>query len=540
MTIHYNKDHQFLPKLKEALQDQTKRTSWPLFSLLYQYHKQHAIDDFYELQSLQHLHHISFLDYQIETAKKVINEMNGRAILADEVGLGKTIEAGLILKEYLIRGLLKRVLILVPSSLVNQWIEELYEKFQISVTSYRKNYRWDEHPIMIASIDLAKREPHRKKILQLDYDLVIVDEAHRLKNDQTLNYSFVKSIQKKYCLLLTATPVQNDLKELFNLVAIIKPGLLGSRHDFEQSFKDNQKNRKYLGEIVRQVMIRNRRKDLKFDSVERKVKTLWLNFSKEEQKTYEKLEKNIHGLNPFTKLTYLKQLCSSREACYLSLEKARKLDHEQKKHFLEEIAKLPHHIKAKKLVDLLKQIGDEKVIVFTQYRATQYYLQWFLQQYHIPSVMFYGGLKQGRKQWITELFKNNFQVLIATEAGGEGINLQFCRHIINFDLPWNPMQVEQRIGRIHRYGQKHNIKIYNFAIKDTIEEQIIHTLYEKINLFEQVIGKLDHILEKLNMPNLDASIQQMVSQSNTVGEAKVKLHHLFHVLEDEIKNEGAQ
>src|SRR5699024_11062339 len=153
----------FLAEFETALDNHQSLTNWSLFSLFYHYKRATAVSDFTELQSIQHLRHINFLDHQVEAANTVINEMNGRAILADEVGLGKTIEAGLILKEYLFRRLVKRVLILVPSSLVNQWVTELYEKFYIPTVVYRKNYRWDEYPIMIASLDLAKREPHREE-----------------------------------------------------------------------------------------------------------------------------------------------------------------------------------------------------------------------------------------------------------------------------------------------------------------------------------------------------------------------------------------
>src|SRR5699024_8460545 len=120
---------------------------------------------------------------------------------------------------------------------------------------------------------------------------------------------------------------------------------------------------------------------------------------------------------------------------------------------IRKIEQLPHHSKAKKAVELIQRIGDEKVIIFTEYRASQLYLQWYLKQHGITSVPFRGGFKRGKKDWMKQLFQNNVQVLIATEAGGEGINLQFCNHLINYDLPWNPMRVEQRIGRIDRYGQ---------------------------------------------------------------------------------------
>src|SRR5699024_7805386 len=233
------------------------------------------------------------------------------------------------------------------------------------------------------------------------------------------------------------------------------------------------------------------------------------------------------------------ELCSSREACYVSLQKCESESLQAKlPTILSKIEQLPHHQKAKKLVEKIKEIGSEKVIVFTQYRATQYYLQWYLQQHNISAITFYGGLKRGRKEWITTLFKNHYQVLIATEAGGEGINLQFCSHMINYDLPWNPMHVEQRIGRIHRYGQKQHVTVYNFAIKNTLEEHVINLLYEKINVFERVIGELDDILERLNIKSFDTEMRDIIQESNSVGEAKIKLNHLLHVIEDVTENEG--
>src|SRR5690625_2195804 len=122
----------------------------------------------------------------------------------------------------MIRGLVKNALILVPASLINQWIKELQEKFYIPLANYRKNYQWDDYPFFITSLDLAKRMPHREEILNMHFDMVIIDEAHRLKNADTLNHQFVRSIQKKYCLFLTATPIQNNLFEFFNLVLILK------------------------------------------------------------------------------------------------------------------------------------------------------------------------------------------------------------------------------------------------------------------------------------------------------------------------------
>ena len=139
-----------------------------------------------------------------------------------------------------------------------------------------------------------------------------------------------------------------------------------------------------------------------------------------------------------------------------------------------------------------------------------------------------------------ELFKNNAQVLIATEAGGEGINLQFCSHIINFDLPWNPMRLEQRIGRIHRLGQEKDVKIYNFAIKGTVEEHIMKLLYEKIHLFEKVIGELDDILTKLEFGNIEEHLMDIFNYSSSEGEMKIKMDNLTSMIQfaEELKGEN--
>jgi SNF2 family DNA or RNA helicase len=191
-------------------------------------------------------------------------------------------------------------------------------------------------------------------------------------------------------------------------------------------------------------------------------------------------------------------------------------------------------------LELIQQIND-KVIIFTEYRATQLYLQWFLKQHGISSVPFRGGFKRGKKDWMRQLFQNHAQVLIATEAGGEGINLQFCHHVINFDLPWNPMRLEQRIGRVHRLGQTEDVHIYNFATRDTVEEHILKLLYEKINLFERVIGQLDDILTRLDFADFEEHVTDILSSSRTEGEMKIKMDNLTSMIQfaEELKEERA-
>src|SRR5690625_3283624 len=533
------KDKTFIPRLEEAVQKK-EISSWELFQLNYDVQRATINDDFSKLYTLAYVPHVQFLQHQIDAAKRVMHEMNGRAILADEVGLGKTIEAGLILKEYLIRGLVQNALILVPASLINQWIAELWDKFYISAASFRKGYRWDDYPIYVTSLEMAKRSPHREQLMKMDFDLVIVDEAHKLKNNRTQNYSLVRGLQKKYCLLLTATPMQNDIKELFHLISIIKPGLLGN---YEQFMKDRKRKRisqlsdAYVKRIIQKVMIRNVRKDTIDHDIKRNVHNVWLSFSNDERRVYDKLEAMLHEYPTLAKVTFLRALCSSREACYLSFQKS---TNERLKSgvqpLLRAIEVLPHHVKAAKLVKLIESFRGEKVIVFTEYRATQFYLQWYLQQHGIRSVSFRGGLRRGQKDWLRQLFEQNVQVFLTTEAGGEGINLQFCRYMINYDLPWNPLRLEQRIGRIHRYGQENDVHIYNFAIKNTLEEHIMKLLYEKLHLFERIVGKLDKILASLQVNSIDNELKEIVQESNSIGEMNVKINNFVSVIED-VENE---
>jgi len=544
-NIKLETDKQFIKELDEKVNREETFSSWDLFSMAYQTELTNISPNFGELHALNYLSHIDFLPHQVETAKQAIQDMNGRAILADEVGLGKTIEAGLILKEYLLRGLVKKILILVPASLVNQWARELNEKFFIPAAPYRKNYQWSQHDILISSIDTAKRSPHREEILDIDYDLILIDEAHKLKNHQTQNYKLVRALKKKYCLLLTATPIQNHLIEIFNLVSILKPGHLGSYDSFIKEYgKDRNKIKQnaMLRKLIQKVMVRNTRKNTSLNQTSRKIETVRVDFSKIENDFYQQLSTSIQPLSTFAKITLLREICSSREACYLSLQKMSK-EQETKgliDPLLKEIEELPHHSKAKKVIELIEHRKDEKVIIFTEYRATQLYLQWYLQQHNITSVPFRGGFKGGKKDWMKQLFKNHAQVLIATEAGGEGINLQFCNIMINYDLPWNPMRLEQRIGRIHRYGQEKDVYIYNFAIKGTVEDHIMSLLYEKINLFQQVIGQLDDILAELDINNLESELYSIYTSSSSHGEAKIKLDNLASIIQNknnELHNE---
>lgn len=537
MQVHIKDDKPFLDRMDDVLQQEGETASWEHFQMAYTAAKETNIDTFTGLVAPGYLPHMTFHPHQLEASRRVVEEMNGRAILADEVGLGKTIEAGLVLKELMIRGLVKKVLLLVPASLVNQWVNELNSKFHIPAASQRKQYVWEHYDVIVSSIDLAKRSPHREIILNQDYDFVLIDEAHKLKNSRTKNYAFIQSLKKKYCLLLTATPVQNKLSDIYNLVSLLKPGYLGSYKQFKDTYGDDRRDAEehhYLKELIRKVMVRNRREETGLQWTKRKVETIWIDFTEQERQVYENMQDSTSAAATFAKITLLRELCSSREAAYLSMKKMVEENPETGNTYLpvmKEIEKLPQHSKALKVVELIKAAPPgEKFIIFTEYRATQFYLQWTLKQHDISSVPFRGGFKAGKKDWMRELFEKHAQVLIATEAGGEGINLQFCSNMINYDLPWNPMRLEQRIGRIHRFGQQKDVQIYNFAVRNTLEAHILELLYKKINLFERVIGNLDHILAELQVSDVEKEIKRIFADSRSEGEIKVKLDNLTAVI----------
>lgn len=505
---------EWLPIFQDHVETDQGWANWQRFQLAMEAAEITAVPSFDSLLCLNHLQGIEPLPHQIDVTRRVIQEMRGRAILADEVGLGKTIEAGLILKEYLIRGLAKKVLILVPSSLVLQWTRELNQKFQIPAVAQKKVWMWEKYDIIVASMDTAKRDPHREIILQQPYDLLIVDEAHKLKNRRTKNWQFISELQKKYCLLLTATPVQNEMEELYNLVTLLKPGQLGNEANFNKDYvagKRTAKNEEQLKAEISRVLIRNRRKDSNLPLTKRIVQTIPIHLSDAERALYDGVSQFVRDRyssaadvkSMLSLLVLQKEVCSSRDAVFLTLFKLfQKGNHTEippeVQHLIHLLRAVHTSAKVEAAVDLISRI-DDKVIVFTEYRATQEMLIRALAAKGIQAIAYRGGFNRNKKDWMMELFQKRAKVMVATEAGGEGINLQFCHHIINYDMPWNPMRVEQRIGRVHRLGQTNDVHIYNFATVGTIEEHIIWLLHEKIALFESVIGELETILEGIDL-----------------------------------------
>jgi SNF2 family DNA or RNA helicase len=448
--------------------------------------------------------------YQIETARKVLRQLGGRALLADEVGLGKTIEAGLIIAEYLARGMVQSMLVLTPASLVSQWQSELSDKFNIAtITTDNRDPQqpidefWTNNPRIIASLNTAKSAKHYPHVTSRTWDLVVVDEAHHLKNRTTLNWKLVNALNKRFILMLTATPVQNSLIELFNLLTLLKPGLLQTEAAFKKEYVDSRngrvpKNPEKLRSLMREVMVRNTRALVDVKLPKRFATTITVTPADGEEKLYQDLSEYLRSseekLDRLSRTNLLMRAGSSPGALADSLKQlTKRLPDEELKSLARRAAQVKQVEKAKVLVEMLSK-SSQKTLVFTTHKATSAYLAQTLQAANIPFAEFTGGMSLKQKDEAIAAFRDNVSVLLASETGGEGRNIQFANAIVNYDLPWNPMKIEQRIGRIHRIGQTQDVFIFNFCLKGSIEEYILRILHDKINMFELVVGEIETIL----------------------------------------------
>lgn len=484
------------------------------------------------------------LPHQREGALHLIKNLNSTGLLADEVGLGKTITTGLILKEGIVRGFIKKCLILTPPSLVNQWVEELNEKFELNFDIIESTKDWNKSNFLIASIDRVKffdrnlREFRHKKAHDFSWDLVIVDEAHKLKEKNTVRWKFVDRLQKKRFLLLTATPFQNDLFELYNLLHLLKKGHLGTIKEFRSKFlyKGNKRYPLNPGELKKrldEVMLRRRRDETGIDYKKRIPKIISVELTKEEKVIYDNivslLKENyfrvdgneingrlvIYSLLP--KITSSSKSAIETLQAIIENEKYHKKTKDLALGILEDYKKLKKDSKIEKLLEVIKEIreksDDEKILIYTRHPSTLRYIVEKLKPFNLEIVEFMGGLSREEKSRRINLFKEgNADILISTDTGAEGLNFQFCRNLINYDLPWNPMSVEQRIGRLDRIGQKRDIYVYSFATKGTMEESVVDLIINKMCCVGLVIGELPIILFNLGLD----------SEGRTVGRNKIE------------------
>jgi superfamily II DNA or RNA helicase len=534
--------------------------SYEQYELALEGHKIRFRDSFENLICLSGLHDVRSLWYQEETARKVLKSFRGRALLSDEVGLGKTIEAAIILKEYIQRGIVKSVLILTPATLVSQWQEELQTKFGLNFPSTndsdfnKKGLQFWESPYLLASINQAKSKRNISVVIKREYDLVIVDEAHHLKNRNTLNWKLVNSLKKRFLLLLTATPVENNLMELYNLITLLKPGQLKTASAFRNEFMTKgdptgPQNRSRLKELLGQVMIRNTRALAKIGIPPRFAQTIRVKPGANELLLYKRITDLVHHINETDRKgnkLLLKNLLagagSSPRAVELTLQRLLAgrdflWDHEQEIRAIHNLCRSMGDTEKNKMLLNLIRSTKEKKIVFVNYLGTLDHLSTFLSWNDIPHAVFHGRKNNQQKDAAIQSFREEKDILVTTEIGGEGRNLQFCHQMINYDLPWNPMKIEQRIGRIHRLGQQNEVMIYNLCGAESIEEYILDILDRKINMFEMVIGEIDMILGRIRD---EKDFSDMVCDIWTNSISKKEREHGFDQLAARLQRSKAQ
>lgn len=446
--------------------------------------------------------HFTPFDYQLQAARSALRRMRGRAILADEVGLGKTIEAGLILAELRLRGLADRTLVITPAGLVAQWQEELERKFGLPTTIPGQDV---DRGVLVASLAAARRDPLKSQLTADPWDLIIVDEAHRVRAPRSASGQLIRQLRSRYLLLLTATPVENRLQDLYEMVSLVAPGLLGTATQFRAAHGTaplttpgkEPRNTAALRKQTAEVMIRHRRSEVSVLLPQRLAETVRVEPSGAERQWYADLTARVRAEG---RTTTSAQRLALRSVAKLAGSSPAAAAPTLAKIGWDDLARRGSLLTAPaKVAVLLDRLGrftqaGQKVLVFTAFRQTLELLT-----DRVPgAAVYHGSLPRAEKERVIATFRDEAQVLLSTESAGEGRNLQFCHVMVNMDLPWNPMQIEQRLGRLHRVGQEHDVLLTNLVASGTIEEQVLHVLEAKINLFELVVGELDMILGRVD------------------------------------------
>jgi len=532
-----------------------------------------------------------------------------RFLIADDPGAGKTIMAGLILKELKLRGLAKRILIVVPGHLKDQWIREMKEKFQetfLEVNRSLMNSLYGENPWeiknqVITSMDFAKQEDILHSLSSTHWDLVIVDEAHKMaayrygdKTSKTDRYKLGEVLSKTstHLLFLTATPHKGDPENFRLFLDLLIPGFFATDKLIQESInnKDNPLFIRRLKEYLRDL-------EGKRIFTNRYPKTIKFRLSDEEKKLYNELSKYVisqysNALQKdkkrnvaFALLILQRRMASSTYALLKSLERRKqRLEELLKKNELEkeksypvfdieefeeyseqerwekekewetlslaetkeelqqeintiedliekanEIIKEENEIKLtelkKAIEEGLKKIreiqGNEKILIFTESKDTLDYLVKKIESWGYSVNFIHGGMSLEERIRAEKDFRDKTQIMVATEAAGEGINLQFCHIMINYDIPWNPTRLEQRMGRIHRYGQQKDVYIFNLVAEDTREGKVLIKILEKLDEIREALGSdkvFDVIGEIFQGKNLYQLILDAVANAKTLDE----------------------
>ncbi|ADC90218.1 helicase domain protein [Thermocrinis albus DSM 14484] len=541
------------------------------------------------------------LPFQIEAVYGyVLKQPRIRFLIADDPGAGKTIMAGLILKELKLRNLVKKVLIIVPGHLKDQWKRELKEKFnetlvEINRETLESHYGenpWERYDQVITSMDFAKQEDIVQGLNYVHWDLVIVDEAHKLsaynyggKISKTQRYKLGEVISKNstHLLFLTATPHRGDPENFRLFLDLLVPGFFATQEMVEESIKnkDNPLFIRRLKEDLRDfegkpIFPGRRSTTIKF-RLSDPEKELYNEVSRYVREQYGKALKDENNRNVAFALAILqRRMASSTYALLRSLERRKNkleklLKGEEKRRGISaidyyevddleegerwkreeewesvtlardvnelkaEINKLGELIqKAEKIVKSEKEVklselktaiekgfeeirkmgGNPKILIFTESRDTLEYLVKKISGWGYTVNYIHGDMTIDERIKEEKRFRDETQIMVATEAAGEGINLQFCHIMINYDIPWNPNRLEQRMGRIHRYGQQKDVHIFNLVAEDTIEGQVLVKLFEKLEEIKEKLGS-DKVFDIIGDVFKDKNLYELIIEAIT-------------------------
>ena len=469
-------------------------------------HRLAGAESFTELLSLGRLIGVERHGYQLETVHRVLRTLRGRALLSDEVGLGKTIEALMVLLEYQIRGMARRVLVVTPPALVPQWVGELANKAGITARTVDREGEavWSGDGVVVASLATVRTQRTAPLVQAEPWDLVIVDEAHRVKRRGSASWKLVDGLRSRFLLLLTATPIETELEELYQLVTLLRPGQFATLAGFRQRFVDpnnpsSPRNREALRELLGEVMVRNTRASCGLALPPRYVSTVVVEPTADERALYAAAMTGLRtATEPRVRRTaglWLLEAGSSPAAVRATLAR---LKDRTGVEAIAAAARGDDSGKGAALLEIVRGVGGAQVLVFTRYRATARWLTELLTGSGVSHVAVHGELSADDKQAALAAFRaGDAQVLVSTDVGSEGHNLQHCHRLVNFDLPWNPMVIEQRIGRLHRFGQTHEVEVFNLCGRGSMEERILAVLHDRVRLFELVVGEMDMVLGNL-------------------------------------------
>jgi superfamily II DNA or RNA helicase len=460
-------------------------------------------------------------------------------LLADDVGLGKTISAGLIMSELISRGRLSKILVVCPKLLAYQWKEELETKFdipaEIAIGRELLGADPDETGAIITTYNSARM--YLEMIPNDRFQMLVLDEAHKLRNlygvEKTPQVAkvFRKALENRrfrFVLMLTATPIQNRLWDLYSLIDLLTVARghenpFGSEGLFlrrfiadraDQARRLNPAARDQFRNIVYSYMSRVRRGDAKLYFPDRVVQMHRVNPTAAELELIRTIAKPIQKLNRLAQISILQALTSSPEALSAQLTNmARRgtIPEELAAAVLAIVAKMPLSAKLHGLEVLIEKLREEnserwRLVVFTCRRETQTTIQTFLEERGLKVGIINGDSGARNQETLTRFRKNppDCRIIVSTEAGSEGVNLQVANVVVNYDLPWNPMIVEQRIGRVQRLASEHaHVSVFNIMLRGTFEEYIVGRLMEKLQMAAHAIGDIEALLEAADIGEVD-------------------------------------